>query len=166
MVTVATFGENGDTAAQTTDGRRTKPMIPVRRVLVGLVPLAAGWALILATGALAADPSPAPTGSGTNVPGDGTPDWSFYPFVLIGIVISILIPAFRKARGTGGVRGLPAWLTAIWNAIMPYRYAAALSLAVSIFIMFVAEKEIGTQVAAFVAGYSWDSTLQKFTGKP
>jgi hypothetical protein len=136
-----------------------------RRLVSAAVPLAVGAILIVGSNVLAVDPSPA-TSAGQNVPGDGAVDWGLLPWVLLGVVISIAIPAFRKATQSGGLTGGSAFPAALWAALRPYRYWAGLSAAVTILIMFISEAAMGTMVAAFIAGYSWDSTVQKISGKP
>jgi len=121
-------------------------------------------ALLAVASALGADPTPAPSGAG-NVIGDGKVDWGLYPLVLLGVVISIVIPAARKAAPKVSAGPRDVW-TEFLTVLRPYLPWAVLSVAASVAIMFLAEGQIGTEVGAFVAGYGWDSTVQKFTGKP
>lgn len=126
-------------------------------------PLAIGGMLILAMTALGADPSPSPSSSGGSVPSQQV-DWGLFLYVLLGVVISFAIPAARKAAGQAG--SLTGIGSAVLQLLRPYLPWAVLSLAASVATMFLAHDSITGQVSAFVAGYSWDSTIQKFTGKP
>ena len=54
----------------------------------------------------------------------------------------------------------------IWTALRPYALLAIFSLAVSILIVAFLGDKLSTWQSAMIAGYLWDSTLQKLTGKP
>ncbi len=135
----------------------------LQRSLVRAAPTAVFGVFVLTLTVLGADPTPTPTPAG-NRPGDGAVDPALFPFLVLGVVISIIIPAARKATGNG--QGISGAGQRLLDFIRPYTPWAILSVAVAIALMFLLEKEISTQVAAFVAGYSWDSTVQKFSGKP
>jgi len=82
--------------------------------------------------------------------------------VLLGVVVSIVIPAARKATTVPLVEG--DWIGSFWGTVKPYVPWAILALTVSIAIVFL--MTLTDIRAAFVAGYAWDSTLQKASGKP
>ena len=82
----------------------------------------------------------------------------------LGVALSIAIPILRKALGLGGESDSLGASGGLWAVLRPYVIFAVLSLAVALVIVFTTELKYPK--AGFVAGYLFDSTLQKITGKP
>jgi hypothetical protein len=88
-----------------------------------------------------------------------------YLWCALGIVISVILPvlwqAVRRyfpaanALGGGGVAGT------LWNAIKPYVVLGIASLVTAVLIVAFLGDQLTTMKAALLAGYAWDSTLQK-----
>ncbi|MCX5799949.1 MAG: hypothetical protein NTX17_00970 [Candidatus Eisenbacteria bacterium] len=57
-------------------------------------------------------------------------------------------------------------LRAVWPHVGPYAKLSVFSLAVALVIVAVGGKMLADWRHALIAGYLWDSTLQKITGKP
>jgi hypothetical protein len=77
--------------------------------------------------------------------------------------------AVRKQFGTGEPQGFNkfgATARRVAEAAKPYVILGAFSLVVSILIIAFLSKEIATWQSALIAGYLWDSTLQKIAGRP
>ena len=83
-----------------------------------------------------------------------------YLSVTSGIVISVLLPLIRAllpkppaalARGTK------------WERIRPYVATGAFSLIVAVIIVAAMGDRLDSWSTALIAGYAWDSTLQKLT---
>lgn len=91
--------------------------------------------------------------------------WKF-EFCILGIVISVVLPplwAFVKnkfAPAQPGQKGFGAAAT-IWTLFQPYLALGAASALTSILVIAVAGDKITTAMGAVLAGYAWDSTLQK-----
>ena len=90
-----------------------------------------------------------------------------------GIVLSILIPVLSKTvRDTFGPPRKPAMLgeragffNFAWQHIEPYVKLGLFSLCVALLIVAVSGDTLKTWQAALIAGYLWDSTLQKIMGR-
>lgn len=83
-----------------------------------------------------------------------------YLSVAGGIVISVLLPLIRallpkppKALAGG------TW----WPRIRPYVATGIFSLIVAMLIVAAMGKSLDSWSTALIAGYAWDSTLQKLT---
>jgi len=83
-----------------------------------------------------------------------------YLSVAGGVVISILLPLIR------------AWLPAppetlsgglTWETARPYLATGLFSLVVAVLIVAAMGDELDSWQTALIAGYAWDSTLQKLT---
>jgi hypothetical protein len=91
-----------------------------------------------------------------------------YGFCILGIVISVLLPplwAFVKSRfqpppPTGG-KGFSAVVADVWAITLPYLALGLASTLTSIILIAVAGDKITSAAGAVLAGYAWDSTLQK-----
>src|SRR5580698_3581503 len=99
--------------------------------------------------------------------------WQSYSLCAVGVVLSIVIPVLsgvlRRKFSTGGaatLTSLGSLLNSIWRVAKPYVSLGAFSLAVSVLIVAFLGKSITTWQEALIAGYLWDSTLQKISGKP
>jgi len=77
-----------------------------------------------------------------------------------GIVISVLLPLIRAllpkppAPLTGGTT---------WERIRPYVATGVFSLVVAVLIVAAMGDRLDSWSTALIAGYAWDSTLQKLT---
>ena len=92
--------------------------------------------------------------------------WKF-EFCILGIVISVLLPplwAFVKnkfAPVQPGQKGFGAAVVTIWTLLLPYLALGVASTLTSILVIAVAGDKITSAMGAVLAGYAWDSTLQK-----
>lgn len=92
-------------------------------------------------------------------------DIQLYLFCLLGIFISIVLPGlwayvrqFFPAGGAGQPHSLPVELL---QAIKPYAALGAASALTAILLFYFLRDTITDPRAALLAGYAWDSTLQK-----
>ena len=79
-----------------------------------------------------------------------------YLLITLGIFISMVIPIIMKIIGSD-----ERSLSVIWKIIKPYLLIAILSFLVGIIIYALVGNTISDWKAAILAGYAWDSTLQK-----
>jgi hypothetical protein len=82
-----------------------------------------------------------------------------YGFCVLGVVVSVVLPILRKMLPTQGV----AAVGGIWPAVKPYVVIGFFSLVVGVLVVALggdAVKQWNWQTAV-LAGYAWDSTLQK-----
>jgi hypothetical protein len=83
-----------------------------------------------------------------------------YLLITLGIVISVVLPILRqyfpKAPGPA-----VAGESKMWSIAKPYVALGIGSLLTSILIMAFAGDSLNSWKAALLAGYAWDSTLQK-----
>lgn len=92
--------------------------------------------------------------------------WKF-EFCIVGIVISVLLPplwAFVKNKFTPtqpGQKGFGVAVATIWALLLPYLALGVASTLTSIIVIAVAGDKITGATGAVLAGYAWDSTLQK-----
>jgi hypothetical protein len=100
--------------------------------------------------------------------GDMGSDLWKYGFCIVGIVISVLLPplwAFVKSKfqppPPGGAKGFGVAVATFWTLLLPYLALGAASALTSVIIIAVAGPKIESTAAALLAGYAWDSTLQK-----
>lgn len=86
--------------------------------------------------------------------------WQVYLFACVGIAISVVLPILRKMLPT-----TPAPFAV--SSIKPYIVIGAFSLLTAVLIVAFggAEAQRWTWYSAVLAGYAWDSTLQKISGK-
>jgi hypothetical protein len=90
-----------------------------------------------------------------------------FVYVFLGIVLSLVIPVLRKLASPppDGGKNPPSWLARLWPVAKPYVLLAALSLALSIVTLAIAQAQNVTMQywhQAFLLGYFFDSTIQKF----
>lgn len=84
-----------------------------------------------------------------------------------GVLLSALIPSLAAIVRQHFTAGTPAAFEQLalakllWHATRPYVVLALLSLAVSLLIIAFLGKQLATWQSALIAGYLWDSTLQK-----
>ena len=86
---------------------------------------------------------------------------------VIGIAISIVLPILRALlpKPPGAAAASPKFLVALWNYAKPYLVVGAFSLLTAFLIIALTGDTISGFKAGLLAGYLWDSTLQKL-GKP
>jgi ABC-type uncharacterized transport system permease subunit len=95
-------------------------------------------------------------------------DWILYSWCVAGIVISILLPVLWKAvrvyfPANANVAGLGPGVESIWTVLKPYLILGLASALTALVLMFALGAEVASAKAAMLAGYAWDSTLQKLT---
>ncbi len=85
---------------------------------------------------------------------------TIYLSVALGVAISVLLPVIRamlpkppSAQEVGST----------WAAIRPYVATGIFSLIVAVLVVAILGDQLNTWRAALLAGYTSDSTLQKFT---
>jgi hypothetical protein len=85
---------------------------------------------------------------------------TIYLWVAAGVGISVLLPVIRALlpRPPMQLRGLPNW-----ERVRPYVATGLFSLVVALLVVAVMGSQLDTWSKALVAGYLWDSTLQKAT---
>ncbi len=90
-----------------------------------------------------------------------------------GVILSIIIPVLAKAvkkqfeiGGPSELSGFGLLIRSIWQLMRPYAIIGAFSLAVALIIVAFSGDTLKTWQGALIAGYLWDSTLQKVTGRP
>lgn len=87
-----------------------------------------------------------------------------YLWVALGIVLSIVIPILRPLLPTPLTPGAEARSGRLWEYARPFLIVGAFSLLVAILIVAFAKESIDDKWGlAVLAGYAWDSTLQKLT---
>ncbi|TJV50883.1 hypothetical protein [Mesorhizobium sp.] len=90
-------------------------------------------------------------------------DLQIYVFCLIGVFISVVLPVLwayirQFFPANAGQKSLPDGLIAL---VKPYA-ALGLASALTAIVLIILLKDTLTDArAAFLAGYAWDSTLQK-----
>jgi hypothetical protein len=99
--------------------------------------------------------------------------WHAYLACASGVILSIVIPVLAKAVrqqfNVGGpveLGGLGVLIRSIWQRARPYAILGVFSLGVALLLVSFLGDTLKTWQAALIAGYLWDSTLQKITGKP
>jgi hypothetical protein len=92
-----------------------------------------------------------------------------YPYVFVGIVVSFILPILRKkipppadpTRDNKGLARGRAFLIRAWPTVKPYAIILAFSLVSSILIVAYVGDTLTDWRAALLAGFSWDSIMQK-----
>ena len=83
-----------------------------------------------------------------------------YLWVAAGVVISVVLPLIRALlpKPPQPLRALPSWERA-----RPYVMTGLFSLVVALLVVAAIGSQLDTWAKALIAGYLWDSTLQKAT---
>lgn len=81
---------------------------------------------------------------------------SFFWYAVLGVVASVVLPILRAMLPTP-----PLAETTAAARMLPYVIVAAFSLITAALVIAIAGEGIKDTRMAFVAGYAWDSTLQK-----
>jgi|GEM_PF-1960121 len=95
-------------------------------------------------------------------------DWTTFAFIVVGILASVLVPIFwQAARASLPARGFSGFGALLWTAVRPYLLLGLASIATApVIYAFGGATLDGHWQLALLAGYAWDSTLQKIVGKP
>ena|SRR5579859_7016687 len=94
-------------------------------------------------------------------------NWGYYGWCVLGIVISVLLPVLSASVRTyfpaqkAGPAGILDDAQSVWTAIKPYFILGLFSGLTAIIVVFALGDQIADVRAALLAGYAWDSTLQK-----
>jgi hypothetical protein len=95
-----------------------------------------------------------------------------YPYVFVGIVVSFILPILRKRipaeDKTLNLKGLARandFLTRAWPTVKPYAIILLFSVVSSILIVAYVGDTLTDWKTALLAGFSWDSIMQKI-GQP
>ena len=85
---------------------------------------------------------------------------TIYLAVTAGIVISVILPLIRAwlPKAPPALKG-----ERTWEVIRPYVATGAFSLVVALLIVAGMGDRLNSWSTALIAGYTWDSTLQKMT---
>lgn len=98
-------------------------------------------------------------------------NYTIYGWCVLGIMISVVLPILWQAvyryfpkeppamRGT--LTGFAPIVEDIWKIILPYLLLGLASALAAVLIIAVLGDTIKDYRAAILAGYAWDSTLQK-----
>jgi len=82
---------------------------------------------------------------------------------VIGIVISVVLPILRALlpKPPAAAAAPPTFLAALWEQAKPYLILGVFSLLTAILIIALTGDTVKGFKAGLLAGYLWDSTLQK-----
>lgn len=88
-----------------------------------------------------------------------------YPWVILGVAISVLLPILRKALPSAPETGLeaarPGLGQRLWQTARPYLALGLFSCVAGLLVLAAMGEQIADWRAALLAGYASDSTLQK-----
>ena len=90
-----------------------------------------------------------------------------YELCILGIVISVVLPplwAFVRTKFApppNATKGFGAAVVTMWTLLLPYLALGAASTLTAVIVIAVAGDKITSATGAVLAGYAWDSTLQK-----
>jgi len=94
-------------------------------------------------------------------------NWEIYIYCVVGIITSLLLPIVAAAVRTyfpapkAGPAGIADAARSMWSIIKPYSILGLFSCLTAILIVFAMGDRLSSIQAALLAGYAWDSTLQK-----
>jgi hypothetical protein len=83
-----------------------------------------------------------------------------YLWVLLGVVVSIVLPIAYKATVGKSMAG--TWFDKVWAFLKPYIPWAIVSILGALVVTMLAQ-DIATPQTAFAAGLGWDSLWQRFS---
>lgn len=87
--------------------------------------------------------------------------WIYYGLICLGILISFFLPVIKQFIITPGKgKSREQYRGEIWLKIRPYVMTVVFSLLVGL-LVFAFIDDLPDWKAALIAGYAWDSTLQK-----
>lgn len=90
-----------------------------------------------------------------------------YLITALGIVISIMLPILRRFLPKVPIlrrllpKGAPAGVEGVWDKMKPYVLVGVFSLLTALLIVAFVGDALQDWRVAILAGYAWDSTLQK-----
>ena len=87
--------------------------------------------------------------------------WGIYYTCVLGIVISVILPILRALLPKPPTERTKRGLSDMWEAARPYLVLGAFSLVGAVLIVAASGESLKDWRAALLAGYAWDSTLQK-----
>jgi hypothetical protein len=85
-----------------------------------------------------------------------------YLWVLLGVVVSIVLPIAYKATVGKALAG--TWFDKVWAFLKPYLPWVVVSV-LGALVVTMLTKDIATPQVAFVAGLGWDSFWQRLAQK-
>ena len=85
---------------------------------------------------------------------------TIYFSVAAGVAISVILPLIKALLPVAGTRALGRQ---VWPRIRPYVATGIFSLLVAVLVVAAMGDKLTSWSAALIAGYTWDSTLQKLT---
>jgi hypothetical protein len=84
-----------------------------------------------------------------------------YLVVALGIVISVVLPILRKLYPEPAAAAAGTTAGRLWAVANPYVVLGVGSLLTALLIVAFGGDSLTSWKAALLAGYAWDSTLQK-----
>jgi len=82
--------------------------------------------------------------------------------IVISVVLPILIRALPEAPAGGSVAAAePRWLAGLWEQAKPYLVTGLFSALAAFLIIAYLGEHLKDWRSALLAGYAWDSTIQK-----
>lgn len=90
-----------------------------------------------------------------------------YPYIVLGVLFSALLPMLRKALPTPPANtryaGVPLG-ERFWPIAKPYVIIFVISLIIGVLVVvFAADTLKDDWIVSFTAGFTWDSIIQKVT---
>lgn len=99
-------------------------------------------------------------------------NFAIYGWCVLGIAISVVLPILWQSvyryfpKQSLALRGEPGLVAPIvldiWKIVLPYLLLGLASAMAAVLIIAILGDTITDYRAAILAGYAWDSTLQKF----
>jgi len=90
-----------------------------------------------------------------------------YPWCVVGILLSIVLPMLKRLMPKvepGVSEARASYFSVVWPKIKPYVVIGIFSILTGIIVIAFAGDSLADERAAILAGYAWDSTLQKLAG--
>jgi len=87
-----------------------------------------------------------------------------YPYVVLGIVISVILPILKKALPKPPPESKYAKQSVgkrIWPIAKPYVIIGVVSLVIGVLVVAISGDALEDWTTALMAGFTWDSILQK-----
>lgn len=85
--------------------------------------------------------------------------------ILLPIMVGAVREQFKAAQPAARTSRWTRLIRVVWPPLKKYMLLLCFSLVMALVIVAVLGKKIQTWDVAFLAGYAWDSTLQKLTRK-
>lgn len=92
--------------------------------------------------------------------------FAIYLYCVLGILISIVLPILRALLprpAPGDADSTRSLVSEFWVQARPYLAVGLFSLLTGLLIVALTWETLADWRAALLAGYAWDSTLQKLT---